>query len=76
IIGDNVIIPDICCIAPGTKIENNVLLFPFSVTSKCDKLTANSVYHNAPLIKISKQELIDALNLDIDNLSLEKRSND
>jgi acetyltransferase-like isoleucine patch superfamily enzyme len=68
IIGDNVIIPELCCIAPGTKIENNVLLLPLSVTSKCEKLTENSVYQNSPLIRISNQELLYALNID-NNLS-------
>ena len=65
IIGDNVSISDNCCIAPGTEIENDVTLLPLSVTSKCDKLTSNSVYNHSPLKKISEEELIQIINYEI-----------
>ncbi len=69
-IGDNVTISDNCCISPGTEIQENVSLLPLSVTTKNDKLSADSIYYNAPLTKITKQELIDVFNLDIHDLFL------
>jgi len=74
-IGDNVTIPDNCCISPGTEIQENVSLLPLSVTTKNDKLSADSIYYNAPLTKISKEGLIDAFNLDIYDLTLKKNHN-
>jgi acetyltransferase-like isoleucine patch superfamily enzyme len=64
-IGDNVDISDNCCIAPGTEIEDDVTLLPLSVTSKCDKLTANSAYFHSPLKKISEEELIQIINYEM-----------
>ncbi len=74
-IGDNVTILDNCCISPGTEIQENVCLLPLSVTTKNDKLTADSIYINAPSTKISKEGLIDAFNLDIYDLTLKKNHN-
>jgi len=70
IVEDNVVIQDICCIAPGTEIEQNVSILPLSSTIKCEKLTANSRYYNTPLIKITDEELIQVLNLNIHDLKL------
>ena len=68
-IGDNVVIPDNCCIAPGTEIEQNVSLLPLSITVKCDKLTANSIYFNTPLTKITEKELIHVFNLKMHDIT-------
>ncbi|MFX1280774.1 MAG: hypothetical protein ACFFA3_15465 [Promethearchaeota archaeon] len=46
IIGNNITISDICCIAPGTEIEDNVSLLPLSTTSKYDKLYSLSNYNS------------------------------
>ncbi|MFX1417386.1 MAG: hypothetical protein ACFE9N_00550 [Promethearchaeota archaeon] len=67
-IGDNVTILDNCCIAPGTEINDNVLLLPMSVTSKNSILSDNSIFFNSPLTKISKEGLIQAFNLDKDDI--------
>ncbi len=74
IIGDNVVIQDNSCIAPGTEIEENVSLFPLSITVKCEKLIANSFYLNTPLVKISNEELINAFNLNLYDINPKKIS--
>ncbi|NVM34694.1 MAG: hypothetical protein HWN81_03800 [Candidatus Lokiarchaeota archaeon] len=71
-IGDNVTISDNCCISPGTEIQENVSLLPLSVTTKNDNLSADSIYFNSPLTKISKERLINIFNLDMDDLALNK----
>lgn len=68
-IKDNVVIYDNCCIAPGTEIEQNVTLLPLSITTKCEKLTPNSIYYNAPLTKIIDKELVQVFNLNYHNLN-------
>ncbi len=70
VIRDNVVISDNCCISPGAEIEQNVSILPLSVIAKYEKLTSNSVYYNAPLMKISNTELIHSFNLDIHDLIL------
>jgi len=67
IIGDNVTISDTCCIAPGTEVDDDVFLFPLSVTAKYDKLLSNRYYYNAPLTNISMKELRQRFNLKIKN---------
>lgn len=69
-IGDNVTISDACCIAPGTEVDDDVILLPLSVTAKYDKLLSNRYYYNAPLTTISMKELIQNFNLKI-NLNKE-----
>jgi len=68
-IGENVEISDNCCIAPGTEIDKDVTLMPLSVTSKCDKLTSNSVYSQSPLKKISDEEFNQKLNQNLEPTS-------
>jgi acetyltransferase-like isoleucine patch superfamily enzyme len=63
VIGDNVEILDNCCIAPGTEISKNTTLLPLTVTSKFDKLAPNSIYHNAPLNKITEKDLSEIHNI-------------
>ncbi|TFG07870.1 MAG: hypothetical protein EU539_03875 [Promethearchaeota archaeon] len=64
-INNNVVISDGCCIAPGTIIENNVDLLPLSITSKGEKLAQNSIYFDAPICKITEDELLKLFNLDL-----------
>ncbi|MFX1386788.1 MAG: acyltransferase [Promethearchaeota archaeon] len=74
-IGNNVVIPDNCCIAPGTEIEQNVSLLPLSITVKCKILRGNSIYYNSPLTKITNEELIQVLNLNMHDLTPIKYKN-
>ncbi|UCC20548.1 MAG: hypothetical protein JSV62_04475 [Promethearchaeota archaeon] len=69
-LGNNVTILDNCCIAPGTEINDNVLLLPLSVTTKNSILLANSIYFNTSLTKISKEVLIQAFNINKEDLML------
>ncbi len=71
-IGENVTISDNCCIAPGTAIENNVSLFPLSVTAKFDKLKSNCIYYNAPLTEISIKKLNQTFIYKVDDFFLKK----
>lgn len=63
-IGDNVVISDGCCIAPGNVLEDNISILPFSITSKAAHLSSNSIYYDAPIKRIqNSQELVDIMNL-------------
>ncbi|TXT67020.1 MAG: membrane protein of unknown function [Promethearchaeota archaeon] len=65
-IDKNVVISDGCCIAPGTSIKNNTTILPFSITSKDDMLSPNSYYFGAPIQKITKKELFQLFDLQLD----------
>jgi len=63
-VGKNVVICDGCCIAPGSVIEDNTTILPFSITSKDDILNSDSLYYGAPINKIeNKEQLKHLMNL-------------
>ncbi len=67
-VGENVVINDGCCIAPGNNIEKNVTILPLSITSKYDCLENGGIYYNAPIKLINNQDdLTKILNINIDN---------
>ncbi|TFG01141.1 MAG: hypothetical protein EU541_00025 [Promethearchaeota archaeon] len=66
-IGDNVVISDGCCIAPGNILEENITILPFSLTSKGTHLSSNNVYYDDPIKKVqNEEELVELLNLKVD----------
>lgn len=63
-IGDNVVISDGCCIAPGSTLEDDISILPFSLTSKNTHLSSNSIYYDGPIKKIqNREELAELMNL-------------
>ncbi|MBD3197829.1 MAG: hypothetical protein GF317_22450 [Candidatus Lokiarchaeota archaeon] len=60
-IENNAVISDGSCIAPGTHIAENVMILPFSVTSKYEKLNKNEIYYGAPIKKVEDQKELDKL---------------
>jgi carbonic anhydrase/acetyltransferase-like protein (isoleucine patch superfamily) len=60
-VGENVVICDGCCIAPGTIIKDDTTILPFSITSKDDILKSDSLYYGAPINKIENKEQLKHL---------------
>ncbi|MHA1292881.1 MAG: hypothetical protein ACTSQJ_09465 [Promethearchaeota archaeon] len=70
-IKENVIIPDLCCISPGTTIENNVNFFPLSITLKNCVISKNSFHYDIPIKRVSKNDIKKIFNIDINSLNHE-----
>ena len=73
IIKNHVVVSDGTCIAPGTKIENNVSIIPLSITAKCDILTSQSIYYSAPIKKIDEEYLSELFNINLLELKKQKK---
>ncbi|MFO8019094.1 MAG: hypothetical protein R6U96_10695 [Promethearchaeia archaeon] len=58
-IEDNAVISDGCCIGPGTYIQKQVTVLPLSTTTKSNMMEANQLYHQVPIKKMKKAEIIE-----------------